>query len=301
LVFYTGDYGERLINRLNKRRLHAEAYYGKILALNDLSPKNDVNNRSTTTTITDPGISDPSHAILIGDEVGPTTRTVTATAPANRTTNTSGVAASTGTVIPGVVFLGVETDSNADQIFIDQAKAAGLDGLLLFHVSVKTKGKSSPPYSVTVLSVHNLKKSDDVLKASSLSSETVAKTREKNRKESDDPVELQLDKIFKGFSDDKLRVSAMPELKPEIAKKRVETLSGETHGNPLPVVGEIMSYHKSGLVDEATAVAAIAKILGNQDAATKLVTGSEDEKKAAIEKWMPENFKLSDSPAGDFR
>ncbi len=297
MLYYTGDFGDRLVKRLNSRRKHQDYFYGKILAMSQLSDMEADRNRSVTATITTPGVSEPQHAILLGGLDEGSSETVTTNTVARGGTNTSGVTATTGTIIPGVIFLGVENGSTAEQGFIEQAKSMGLDGLLVFHVTIKEKSRSGAAFSTTSLAVHNVKTGESPPKTSSLSSETVAKARQKDSDSDNDPVERALDKIFKDYSDEKLRVSEMPDLKPDVVKKRVDSLVAETHENPLPVVAEIVSYHKKGLLDEAAALAAMSTLLGNEDAAKTLLTGSSEEKIAAIEKWMPGNFDLPESGA----
>jgi hypothetical protein len=207
--------------------------------------------------------------------------------------NAGRIVATTGTIVPGVIYLGAETGTTAEQVLLDRGNSSGVDAVLIFYVEVKSKSRSSGPSSTTKLAVHNLKNGEKH-ETSTLNSQTVAKARERDNDDDNDPVELQLDKIFTNYSDEKLRFSDMPDLKPEIAKKRVDSLVASSHPNPLPVVAEILAYHKAGLIDEPTAVAALAQLIDGEDEAKKLISGSAEEKLAAIEKWLPGKF---DDPA----
>lgn len=289
LLYYTGDFGERLVKRLDARRLHKEHFYGKILAISQLKDSGTSQSDSVTATITNPGVSAPQHAILLDETQSETTRTVTTNTGPRNSRNTSGVVATTGTLIPGVLFLGVESDENAEQALLDRGKTAGVDAMIIFYVSIKSKSRSSAPYNTTSVGVHNLTVADSKPhKTGSLSSETVAKFREREKDADDDPVEVNLDKIFAQFSDDTLRLSPIPDsLNADVAKKRVDTLAAGTYDNPLPVVVEILSYRESKLIDDATASAALGKVLGGDDVAQTLLKGSAQDKLAAIEKWLP--------------
>lgn len=301
LIYYTGDFGERLIKRLDSRRLHRDFFYGKILAMEKLKRGSVSANNTRTTTVNTPAVQAPQHALLLGDTDEGTSRTVTTNTPRN-TTNTSGVVATTGTLVPGVVFLGTESDSDAEKSLLERGKSSGCDAVLIFYVTVKpAKTRSGSPSSTTKLGVHNLKYPEKKKETATLNSETVAKARQKDKDESDDPVELALDKIFGDYSDKEFRVSDMPEIKPENAATRVEALVAETHTNPLPVATEIISYHKSGLLDEAATLTALGKILGSDDAARKLLSGTLEEKVSVIEKWLPGDESRPDQSDAGFR
>ena len=300
LVYYTGDFGERLIKRLDSRRLHKDSYYGKMLAVAKYKRPDAARGSTTTTTIKSTGREEPGHAVMLGDDEEETSRTVTSNIPPRNAGNSSAVAASTGTLLPGVIFLGVETESDAEKSLLEQGKVAGVDAVLIFYVSVKSKSRSGDAYSTTSLGVHNLK-TGEAQKTGTLSSATVAKVRQKDKNSANDPVELALDKIFNEYSDEKFRVSAMPKIEPDVAKKRVEALVAGSHVNPLPIVAEILSYHKSGLLDEASTITALGQLLGGDDAAKKLLSGTPEEKLAAVDKWMPGKFEIPGKSDAGFR
>jgi hypothetical protein len=289
-IFHTGDFGERLLKRLESRRLHKDGYYGKILANSEFGRWEYHRGSRTTGEAAPPPTTQRGSAGGFGGGFDEAPAGVVQSDP-----NAPKPESVEGTLVPGVIYLGVETDSSGEQALLEKAKSMGLDGAFIFYVDVKLKTRAKELYSSTSLGVHNLKTGESN-KTGSLNSETVAKAREKNRNEDDDPVELALDKVFKNYSDEKLRLSAMPELKPDIAKKRVDSLVAEKHANPLQAAAEVISYHRAGLLEEMATVDAVGKLLGDPDAAQKLVSGSEDDKIAAVEKWMPQDLQ---SAAGD--
>ncbi len=297
LLYHTGDFGERLMKRLNSRRLHRDFFYGKILAISKFKSPEDARPTTTTTTITTPATQRSQRAVVEGDIEEGTSRTVT-TNNARSTPNTSGVVATTGTLVPGVIFLGTESDTDAEKILLERGETSGVDAVLIFYVTVKEKSRSDSAYSTTKLGVHNLK-TGEKKETGSLSSETVAKVRQREKDSDNDPVEVALDKIFGDFADSSLRVSAMPEIKPEIAQKRTDTLVAESHTNPLPAVAEIMSYHKAGLLDDASTIAAVGKLIGGDDVAQKLLSGTSEEKLAAVKKWLPDDAENSGQSSGE--
>ena len=297
-IFYTGDFGERLVKRLESRRSHAESFYGKILAISALG-RWDFARGVRSTDVARPTEVQRGSVAASGryfrdiDDLEPVAANpINGSGSSRKSSDQNSIH---GTLIPGVIYLGVESGSTAEKSVVEKGKAAGVDAVLIFHVKIKEKNRSDLVYSTTTLTVHNLKTGESQ-QTGSLNSETVAKARQKNSDSDNDPVELALDKIFKDYSDEKFRVIDMPKnLTPDIVKKRVDSLVAGTHQNPLPVVAEIMSYRKSGLIDEPAALVAMTKLLGNEDAAKTLLTGSTEEKIVAIDKWMPGNFDLPES------
>jgi hypothetical protein len=106
-------------------------------------------------------------------------------------------------------------------------------------------------------------------------------------KNQDDGVDKEVKRIFE-YVDQKLVVSALPEFPPAIVKtKRVDVLISEKHDNLLPVLAEIRFYHRNKLLSDEDTIAAFAKLLGNDTDARTLLTGSEDERKSILQKWLP--------------
>lgn len=302
LIYYTGDFGERLINRLESRRLHREYFYGKLLADVKVVEREGASGRAAGRGTTVAEQSTTRRAVLDAGEDERVTQSVRGTrgAPAGAAAAAEVDVAASGTIVPGVVFLGAASESNAEKELLDRGQAAGVDAVLIFYVTVKSSGRSAPAISTTSLGVHILKNGDSA-KTATLNNETVAKAREREKDSTDDPVEVALDKIFNQYADQKLKFTSMPELTPEQVKGRVETLVANKSANPLPGVVEIMSYHKLSLIDDAATVAALGTLLGSDDAAKKLLGGTRDEKLAAIDKWLPGKFQDPSAPSGQFR
>jgi hypothetical protein len=68
---------------------------------------------------------------------------------------------------------------------------------------------------------------------------------------------------------------------------RLRALIGVTHENPLPALAEARMYHTRGLLQDNHLTIAYQKILAVDQLGTQLATGSEEEKKKIIEKWLP--------------
>jgi hypothetical protein len=200
-----------------------------------------------------------------------------------------------GTLTPGVFFLGVDSGSS-DKKFIDVAKQLGLDALIVISVEVKTR-RTGGAYSTTDAKVHNLK-FDESQKTSSLNNESVAKARERERSDSDDPVEKELDKIFAKFSDVQLKTDAMPELSAEAVGRRVESISSDS--NPLASIVEVVNYWRADLLEEAAAMDFISKAT-DEATAKALLTGTDEERKTALTTWIENNMDEAVDTSGNFR
>ncbi len=310
LLYYTGDFGDRLLTRLESRRLHDDAFYGELLK--DLGKEyltDDEPVSATTTSNTGRGRSigpaggggGGGGGDVLGAGAGGGT-TGAAGSSSNRIghrlerVNGSSAAADpdpsqTGTLVPGVMLLGEGSKSD----LLQRAKEMGLDGLLMFSTRV-TSGRN--PKGTAVIKVINVHTEEEVFKSRNLASDTVAKARERSSSEKTDPVALALDGLFKEMLDQKFKAQPLPEnLKPEHVTQRINDLMSRSHSDPLPVAIEILAFRRMEMVDSELASQALDTILG-EGAGNALLAGDLAARQAAIRDFLPDGSSDDD---GGFR
>jgi len=102
-------------------------------------------------------------------------------------------------------------------------------------------------------------------------------------------VDKEIEALFKKVDAD-WHLGPLPaSLTAESVLNRLRGLIGETHENPLPVLAEVRMYQTRGLLQDAHLATAYQKLIGEAEG-TQLAKGSEEEKKKAIEKWLPTEF-----------
>lgn len=293
LMYYTGDFGEQLISFLDSRRQDDEPYYGQILKdvmeqkmeaeESEQVASNNSNNSSGR------GVRDNSAANLGGAPIGGAGRgrNTRGRTPRNNSQplqreDTSvldramGQAVATkptddasGSILPGVTLLGV--GSKAD--IVERAKAANLDGLLVFTVKVsKSRGggnsrnrTSSPPEfsCATGLKIVDIASGDNVFSSKMLKDTKVEEENEDGK----DPVKQQVERAFATFADDKFRAQDLPSgLNEDVIKNRVGRILKNNKDQPLAAAVEIISYHQSELLSTELAETAISRLFGSDDA-----------------------------------
>jgi hypothetical protein len=113
-----------------------------------------------------------------------------------------------------------------------------------------------------------------------------------------DPVEMAAER-FAEFLETELRGEPLPSaLRPEIALRRVESLSKLRRDNPLPLLSEMKFYRDAGLISVEQLLTGYTGLLGTTPG-TELLAGSATEKQQAIAGWIPDlQLQLADRPRG---
>ncbi len=182
---------------------------------------------------------------------------------------------------------------------LENAKNLNVDVLLIFEVKVKhteRRNGDASTKSNTRLVAYSVK-TGEVLDtdSKSLSNLAVASARERDR---EDPVELELDKLFSEMADVQLKAQDLPQLTAEVAAKRYEFLLSQSYDNPLPVLVEIKQYLQQGLIPQNDYLAACEQLLGDTQA-QDLIDGNMMKKEKALEDFLPGRYQVTLNVGGD--
>jgi hypothetical protein len=278
-MYYTGDYAERLYRRLNDRRTGGGGYFGKLLAeMPERKPLQE------TAAAAAPKLSEaipvhlrnrPSIAGAGGATAGAAAGAGAAGAAGGAAAAASGPAAlplvqrwsgtntadepdsdAFGSLMPGVLFIG----SGSKDTLISNAQKLGLDALIVFDVKVNKSGRQY--FSSTVLRVFDPKLGDDTLaQGKALRNTDVMEKRSKGN-EKNDPLELELDKVFRDFVDASLKGKSMPAWDAATANAHVDKLLEKIEpATKLRSAVEVMGLYRSNLIDSAKAKEALDQLL----------------------------------------
>jgi len=181
---------------------------------------------------------------------------------------------------PGIVFLGA-ADREA---LLYAARQDGTDVLLLYDVRTKPT-REEAIWNQTSIQVIDVLRGEKLYETAPLVNLRVEIVREDQPK--DDPVEVEIEKLLK-FLDEKYALGPLPEhMEPKHAAGRVQKLAAERTSNPLPALVEMRFYHKRELLSREQLLAGYQALIGEQ-AAAKLLDGSESERIAALSRWLPD-------------
>lgn len=191
--------------------------------------------------------------------------------------------ASVTQLAPGALLIGPAPTKE----LLKLAKEAELDALCVFNVNVVVVRRTQQISTTTKIQVYNVadgKKAYE-LKKPTLNNIAVQVARANENSRGDDPVDEAMEKVFEHI-DGNWRIAQMPTLQQEHALGRIGALLGETHENPLPVLAEIRMYHTQGLIEDNHLLLAYQRKLGNDQLGSTLATGTEEEKKQAVDEWL---------------
>lgn len=287
LLYYTGDYVEKLYQELNTRRKGNQAQFGKLLAqFPERVPSANAQNANAQPT-PPPGAAPPNRPTIgvgggppgggggVGGGDGGNSNNANRGARGARklveqwsgSTATAPERLTTGTLTPGVLCLG---EGKKDELFT-RAKKSGVDVLLLFDVKVaEARGEN---YSTTTLRLFNVDNPDEQLALGrQLRNNTVMEARE-NKKA--DPVEAELSRILEDYMDQNLVATELPKsLTQENVTKRIDAVLADKNDNPLKAAVEVLGFYRVGLLPEDKTTEALKQLLG-EDAADAVLNGEE--------------------------
>lgn len=276
LRYCTGDLGDKLLERLDMRRTHEDGYYGAVLKE---APGGWVVENKTGDGM---GGSAPSISTSGSEMAGGY--------------NPSGYGIAGGApeqLIPGVTMVGL----GAVKDLLERANQRNLDLLIVFDVDV-TRLRTGTERNETTVSIYLVGSGKQIRSAKPTNNIKVYTDRQDLRDKSKDPVELIIDDLLVGFADEHFKAQVLPDLKPDQALHRVSSLVASAYENPLPVLAEIRYYHTHKLITDDELKGAYQKLIGDE-AGEKLATGSTEEKKQAIAKWL--TSKAIEAPTREFR
>jgi urease gamma subunit len=181
---------------------------------------------------------------------------------------------------PEVTFLGLANY----RTILQAALKEDVDVVLMFSVDERTtrSGKKSKTVSFSVRDAWTGREIQRESRLNYLQHET-------NR--TDPLYEDPIDKIAAQFQSvllEDLKPGPFPqELRSDVASRRVAALAKLNHPDPLPVLAEMKLYRLLNLVSVQELLDASQSILESKTG-TELVAGTMDEKRAAIESWIPD-------------
>gem|GEM_PF-2101966 len=315
LLYYTGDYVEKLYQELNSRRKGSETKFGKLLAqFPERTPTAPAasQNENVSSQPFPPQGGPPANRPTIALGGGPGGGGAPPAgggggagagggggeannANANRNARNarklvdlwSGSDASTperlttGTLTPGVIVLG---EGKKEELF-SRAKKFGVDVILLFDVKVgEARGEN---YSTTTLRLFNVDNPEEQLALGrQLRSNVVMEARDDGKA---DPVAAELTRVVEEYMDQNLAAQELPKsLTQENVTKRIETvLAGETD-DALKTAVEVVGFYRVGLLPEDKVVEALNKLLG-EDLAEAILNGKETDRVAQLKKLVEDD------------
>ena len=298
LMYYTGDFGEKLISFLDERRSdNDEPFYGQILKdvmeLKDPEAEAPDSNRGRNTRSGRFSASSASPAGALGGGRGggtPVERTDTSIIDQATGQSTAEKPENdfSGSIIPGVELLGRGSKSD----LIERAKAANVDALIMFNVKIsKSRGSrnrrgSSDPTNTntTSMKILDLKTDGNVYSSKSLKDTDVSE----DNSNGDDPVNEQVEEAFETVADKSFKASEMPSaINAKNVKSRIGSLLKSKTGNPLQAAVEIVSFYEAELLPENLAIMAMERLFSDK-AAVVLITGTESERLNFLRDKLPE-------------
>ena len=184
-------------------------------------------------------------------------------------------------LMPGVAYLG---EGSKKELF-RQAAEQGLDVLLIFDVNVTQNPRSRLTMNNTKVEMYTVADRGRIDATKVLNNIEIQ--REKDQTKDRDTIKREVENLFKTADQSGLRASDLPaSLQPEHIKRRIGTLTGDAHDNPLWVLSEVQFYHyRKFLTDEEVKLAYNAFV--GEDTASKLTTGSAAQRLQVMQRWLP--------------
>jgi len=268
---HTGELGQKVLQQLQQRI--AKGDFGKVLVASG-------NIAAPGAAAGMPGAGmHPGGEMNVGAEPGgaPPGGFEGAAAPGQA----AGRASDVGTISTGIVFLGVVRSKD----LLEKAQAAKVDALCVFNVVVTPNPRLGHILNETTIRLHDTLQAKELWESRKLNNIKVQLERA-DPKEDQDPVDREMEALFKKI-DAEWVLGPLPQgLQTEHVLNRLRGLIGQTHDNPLPVLGEVRMYQTRGLLPDAHLLTAYQKLIG-ESAGSQLAKGTEEEKKQAIEQWLP--------------
>lgn len=178
---------------------------------------------------------------------------------------------------PGLVYLGTGTQ----QELLKQSQDAGVDGLFVYDVEATQNRRNGVVNNSTRLRLM-LTDGSAVTSTKTLSNTEIE--REKQRGTSDDEVKENIERLFAKV-DESLKLTPMPTLSAESARRRVHQLVHDKSISKLQTLFETRLYQSLGslTVDDVSTVYQIV-LRGNEG--ISLATGAADDRKVVVDELM---------------
>lgn len=183
---------------------------------------------------------------------------------------------------PGIVYLG----QGSKQEILEQAQAAGLDMLIVFEVVLRTH-RGTQTQNISRCRLIDVKSGDSIGLSRPIDNQHVAPDGETD----EDYVRGQLQNLLEILDRD-IKVIALPQLTPEIARNRVGRLL-DGPPNAVRTLAEIRLYQLQNLLT-INEVEQAFSIVGGEDALT-LLYGSPTERRRLARRWVTQSA-AADNP-----
>lgn len=183
-------------------------------------------------------------------------------------------------IMTGLSMLGIGTQKE----LIDRAREHEIDAVVIIDVKLRVSsgGLVTNESTLALLDAKTQKKLYTTKKFNNIAIQTA---RDEGK---DDGVDKELDALFETI-DANFKMTDLPAgINADIAAKRVAALAAEKHENPLPILAEARMYHQKGLLEESVLFSTYEQVIG-VDFGRRLATGTEEDKKTAIGRWLPES------------
>lgn len=268
LVFFTGELGEGLLDRLDER----EGPQGLGVALTELT-------KQPATPANAAGGVNPMNAAMLPMEI-PMGVQAGGETVGEGTDLRSREPQSLG---PGITLLGVQPD---DKALKKRAKEQGVDALIIFDVDVRPARASSLVNNSTKITLYSLAQDDSLVTTREINNQKVADDRAKSRET--DVVETEMERLFETF-DKHFRMKELPAaITPERVLTRVQNLAKQLPDNPaaLGLLAEMRFYQAKGLVSQVDIVMALQEALGEETVGKLLAAQTDQDKIDLFSTWF---------------
>lgn len=182
-------------------------------------------------------------------------------------------------VLPGVTLI----DIGNSRELVAKAEDAGVDVLCVFRISVKLNPRVGLVTNETSLAIFDIGTGKEIFSTRPLNNILVQRNRAEGKS---DDVETTLRALFEHV-DQNWRLGPLPQMTPEQVLARLRSLIKQPSGDdPLAALTEVRLYHSRGLLQDDHLTVAYQQLLGDDQVASTLLTGTEEERKAIVDPWV---------------
>ncbi len=183
-------------------------------------------------------------------------------------------------IMPGLSMLGIGTQKE----LIDRAREDEIDVVVIIDMKLRVNTTNNLVTNDSTLALLDVKTQKKFHTTKAFNNIAIQQLRADDK---EDGVDKELEKLFEAIDTNFTMTDLPAGLTAEVVVKRIASLTAETHDNPLPVLAEARMYYSKGLLEESALFAAYEEILG-VDFGRMLSTGSEEDKKKVLGRWLPE-------------
>ena len=192
----------------------------------------------------------------------------------------SGGAQGPRSVLPGVTLIAAIGSSRE---LVAKAKEAGVDVLCVFKISIKLNPRVGLVTNETSLAIFDVGTGKEMFSTRPLNNIAVQRNRAEGKP---DDVETTLRALFEHV-DQNWQLGPLPQMTPEQVLARLRALISQPSGDdPLAALTEARLYHSRGLVQDDHLTVAYQQLLGDEQIASTLLTGTEEERRAIVDDWV---------------